>query len=144
MKKVVLVLALCLVSSFSLAADEMAKEKYKNSFSQQVKSSFSQVLASSGQFGQPGEEKFETKLKEIVTGLTACHMESMAYFSADIQTKTYDVVAKGGSYADAKMSMNSTLAAARAAGGESKTKIEEMVINSVEYGKQCMPKVLGG
>lgn len=101
------------------------------------------MLASSGKFGQPGEEKFEAKLNEVVTGLTACHMESMVYFSTDIQTKTYDVVAKGGSYADAKMSINTALSAAGAAGGESQAKIKEMIINSVEYGKQCISKVLG-
>ena len=144
MKKVVLGISLCLIFSISLAIDELAKEKYKSAFSQQVKASFTPILASSGQFGQPGENDFEAKLKEVVSALTVCHMESMAYFSADIQDKTYDIVAKGGSYADAKMFMNSILAAAGAAGGESQAKVQDMAVNSVEYGKQCLQKVSEG
>ena len=144
MKKVILGLGLALAASFSAAASDDAKEKYKNAFALQIEKSMPQILASTGQFGQPGEAKFENKMKEIVLGLTGCHMKSMEYFSKDIQDKTYDVVLNGGSYADAKMSMNSILAASAAGGGESQEKVKEMVINSVEHGKVCMTKILGG
>lgn len=131
-----ILVAIAATSAAAVAAD--AKALYQQAFVREVRSSFAQLLVAKGSVGAPGQPEFERKLDSIVDVVSGCHMRSLEFFSEPIRQQTYAVVAKGGSYADAKQTMNTLLAAEGVAGGAREAAMKKMVVNSVDYGKTCM------
>lgn len=138
-----LFLACLLTIPFSIHAQQKsAKDMYYEAFSNDVRLTFSIILAKDGQYGKPGDPAFNSMVNHIVSGMTRCHAEGMENFDSKHVEKAYEVVAKGGSYADATRAFNLSLAADAAEGGPAKDAVERSVKNSVEQGQGCVAGVM--
>lgn len=125
-----------------IAEGETAEDLYYQAFKAQVREVFSQLLTKTGEYGRPGDRIFEAKVTAIVDGMAKCHTEGMRNFEAIHVRKAYNAVANGGTYADAKMAFETSLAISAATGGEAKEIVDSAVKRSAEQGKVCVSAVM--
>ena len=125
-----------------LAEGQSAANMYYIAFKVQVSEVFSQLFSKSGQYGQPGNPIFESKLTSIVNGMARCHVEGMKNFDDIHVQKAYNAVANGGTYADAKMAFENSLAFSAADSEESRKIVARALTRSAEQGKRCVSAVM--
>ena len=136
-------ISLLLIVTSTVLGDEpsAAQQMYAGALREAVSSTFTEMLIAQQIFGEPGDLTFDARLSQVVDVAEKCHMASMEIFSEEIRQQTYQVVLDGGSYADARMRMDTLLAVKAAAGDEEAEQVGEMVTQSVGSAQVCLSEL---
>lgn len=137
---------LCAVVAGALVASAAKAEDFDNSgylraFEEAAEKTFQQLFSADPERKGLGEIQIKQKARQAAIGFGECHMLAMSVYPKRIQNVAYRTVATGGSYADAKMALETALSKELAAGGTSAETVKEIMRKAIETGRPCIERV---
>lgn len=134
-----LFVALVMLASWSaVTAGPKSRLSYQESFHEQVRTAFEQLLAAGDESKGRSAKEVAEQAQTIARAMTDCHMVALAAYSVPLQETAFATIERGGSYADAKMAFETALVVESAAGGARAQAVRSMIESSVELGKSCV------